>query len=329
LEVPDLASRLAQKQAEAAEAQARLKLLEIGPRPEEIAEQRGRAVRAKVWRDLADKDLACLQQTFAEELVRLDKRIAQHRAELDAAKDCQERARQLRGAALAEETFRDSERKLRVCEALLGQAEAQKRIRQTKGLLEAQAELARRDKDWADAQALLRLLEAGTRPEEIAAERARLARAQEEVRYLEDVHHKLTIRSHGGGVVTTPRLKETVGQYCREGDLICVIEEPNSVEVEIAVAEEDVARVAPGQEIALKVRALPFETLSARVVRVAPAAAHGEVQANVTVYGRLEACPAELLPGMTGYARIYTGPTTPGNYLGARLLRYLRTEFWW
>lgn len=330
LHVPDLASRLAQKQAEAAEIQARVKLLEIGARPEEIAEQRGRALRAQAWRDLAQKDLACLKQTFAEELVRLDKQIAQHRAEVDAAQGCVQRARQLRGgAALAEEQFHEAERKLRVSEALLGQAEAEKRIRQAKGLLEAEAELARREKDGADAQALLRLLEAGARPEEIAAERARLARAQEEVHHLEDVRKRLTVCTTGGGVVTTPRLKETVGQYYREGDLICLIEEPNSVEVEITVAEEDVARVAPGQEIALKVRALPFETLSARVVRVAPAAAHGDVQAKVTVYGRLEACPAELLPGMTGYARIYTGPTTPGNYLGARLLRYLRTEFWW
>jgi len=329
LHIPDLASRLARKTAEAAETQARVKLLEIGTRPEEIGEQRGRVERAKAWRDLALKDLECLKQTLAEELIRLDKHIAQHRAEVDAAKDASDRAYRLRGSALAEEGFREAERKLRISEALFGQAEAEKRVRQTKGLLEAEAELARREKDWADAQALLRLLEAGARPEEIAAERACLARAEEEVRYLEDVRKKLTVCCTGSGVVTTPRLKEAVGTYCHEGSLICVVEEPKSIELEIAVAEEDIARILPGQEIALKVRALPHETLSGRVDRVAPVAAHGDTQTSVTVYGRLNGCPADLCPGMTGYARIYTGPSTPGRYVRDRLLRYLRTEFWW
>src|SRR5262249_18052884 len=57
LEVPDLESRLAQKCAEVSEVQARLKLLRIGPRPEEVAEQRQRAARAKAWRELGEQEL--------------------------------------------------------------------------------------------------------------------------------------------------------------------------------------------------------------------------------------------------------------------------------
>jgi putative peptide zinc metalloprotease protein len=47
LEVPDLASRLAQKRAEVREAQAKLRLLEAGPRHEEVVEQRYRVERAR------------------------------------------------------------------------------------------------------------------------------------------------------------------------------------------------------------------------------------------------------------------------------------------
>src|SRR5262249_34969171 len=57
LEVPDLDSQLAQKRAAVREAAARLRLLEAGPRPEEVAEQRGRVQRAQAWRDLAAQDL--------------------------------------------------------------------------------------------------------------------------------------------------------------------------------------------------------------------------------------------------------------------------------
>ena len=62
LEVPDLASRLAQKRAEVREAQARLRLLEVGPRPEEVVEQRRRVERARAWHDLARQDLTRLRR---------------------------------------------------------------------------------------------------------------------------------------------------------------------------------------------------------------------------------------------------------------------------
>jgi multidrug efflux pump subunit AcrA (membrane-fusion protein) len=130
-------------------------------------------------------------------------------------------------------------------------------------------------------------------------------------------------------LVTTPRLREKVGQYVREGDLICVVEEPAGLEVEITLAEQDVERVRPGQTVALRARALPLETLPARVDRIAPAAGHGDVQSTVAVYCRLDDSPPGLRPGMTGYGRVHTGPRPVGGVLLDRALRWLRTECWW
>src|SRR5262249_50159276 len=103
LEVPDLASRLAQKRAEGWEAQARRGLLEGGPRYEEVVEQRRRVERAKVWHDLARQDLARLHQVFEKELARLDQQIAQYQAEVTAAQDAARRARTLAGSAISAE----------------------------------------------------------------------------------------------------------------------------------------------------------------------------------------------------------------------------------
>ena len=47
LEVPDLSSKISEKQAEVNEARAKLTLVEVGPRKEEIDEQRQKAARAK------------------------------------------------------------------------------------------------------------------------------------------------------------------------------------------------------------------------------------------------------------------------------------------
>jgi putative peptide zinc metalloprotease protein len=340
LEVPDLDSRLSRKEAEVRESQARLRKLEVGPRKEVIVEQRARVARGVKWRDLAAQDLARNRAAHKEELARLDKQIAQHRAELELAKIKLDRSRRL-GKLIAPEEQEEAEKKCAVCGAQLEQARAQKKAREALGTLEAEAELARRERELAEARSALTLLEAGTRPEEIDAERARLARLREETRYLKEVQGKLRVYCTSPGVVMTPRLREKVGQYVREGDLICVIEEPAGLEVEIALPEQDAARVQAGQAVSLKARGLPFETLSAQVDRVAPGAttpeatplappaARGETAGTVTVYCRLRDPAPGLRPGMTGYARIDCGPRALGGLLGERVMRFVRTEFWW
>jgi multidrug efflux pump subunit AcrA (membrane-fusion protein) len=329
LEISDLASRLAQKWALVREAQAKLRLLEAGPRCEEVVEQRRRVERARAWHDLARQDLTRLRQVLEKELARLDKQIAQCQAEVTAAQDAVRRGRSLLGKAISAEQHQEVERRYHVCRAQLEQAQAEKDARAAKGTLEAETELARRERELADVQATLSLLEAGSRPEEVEAERARLARLREEARYLEQLQDKLPVHSPVPGLITTPRLKEKVGQYLREGELICVVEEPAGLEVEITLAEQDVARVQPGQAVALRARASPFETMAAEVGRVAPVADSGQVESTVTVYARFHEGSSGLKPGMTGYARVSTGPRPIGTILADRVLRWLRTEFWW
>jgi multidrug resistance efflux pump len=165
--------------------------------------------------------------------------------------------------------------------------------------------------------------------EEVEAERARLARLEEEARHLAEQQEKQAVTAPVGGLITTPRLREKVGQYLHEGDVIGTVEEPQGLEVEIALAEQDVARVLAGQEVGLKARALPFVTLTSRVDRVAPVAGRQEVQSRVMVYCWLDRAPAGMRPGMSGYARVYTGRRPVGAIILDRALRYLRTEFWW
>jgi putative peptide zinc metalloprotease protein len=329
LEVPDLTSRIAQKQAEIREGQARLRLLEVGTRYEELNAQRQRVERAETWRDLARQDLKRLEKALQEDLARLDKQAAKCRAELQQARELLDHSRKLRSLqAVTDESFREAQTKVQVCQAQEEQARAEKRVREAKGTLEAEAELARREKELADAQATLTLMEAGSRPEEIEAERARVARLEEDLRYLTGQSGKLTVTSPVAGVITTPRLREKVGQYLHEGDLIGVVEEPGGLEAEIALAEQDVARVQAGQTVKLKARATPFEMVEVPVDRLAPAAGKGEVQSTITVYCRLGDNAADLRPGMTGHARIVIGRRAPGLILLDRALRYVRTEFW-
>jgi multidrug efflux pump subunit AcrA (membrane-fusion protein) len=192
-----------------------------------------------------------------------------------------------------------------------------------------------------EAEARLRLAEVGPRSEEAQVARGQLLVAREDLRYLQDVGRRLTVASPVGGVVTTPRPRDRVGRYVQEGDLICVVEEASALEVEVSVAEQDVARVRPGQPVELRARALPLATLRGRVDRVAPAATRpdpgtaaaapprGEAPGTVTVYCRLDGGVPGLRPGMTGHARVSCGPRPAGEVLRERVLRVVRTEFWW
>jgi multidrug efflux pump subunit AcrA (membrane-fusion protein) len=332
LEVPDLASRTEQKQAEVREARARLRLLEAGARPEELAQQRRRAERASAWRDLAAEHLERAGVALRADLKRLDGQIAQHRAELEHATECLERLHNVVGASRSECAVAEKER--RVVEALGEQARALKQARQAVGTQDAEAELARRDKELADERARLALLEAGSRPEEVEAERARLARLEEELRHLGWLKEQTRVTCRSGGVVVTPRLRERVGQHVKEGDLIAVVEDTSSLEAEVAVPEGESARVRVGQRIGLKVRALPHETFAAEVVRVAPSARAADPEkpeevGRVAVYCRLDGPVEGLRPGMTGYARIYSEERSVGGYVLDRAVRFVRTEFWW
>src|SRR5262249_9979181 len=111
LEVPDLDSQLAQKQAAAREAEARLRLLEEGPRPEAVVEQRLRVKRNREWRDLAGQDLARARNVLREALAALEEQITQCRAEQTQAQDSVARYQKLIGGqTISAEELKEAEK---------------------------------------------------------------------------------------------------------------------------------------------------------------------------------------------------------------------------
>ena len=185
---------------------------------------------------------------------------------------------------------------------------------------------------------------------QIRAGEAQVRRLREELAYLRDLERRQPVASPVAGLLITPRLAEKVGQYFREGELICEVEDPALLEAEIAVPEQEMARVRTGLAVRLKARVAPFDTLRAAVTRVATGARSGvptpagtgagaaplpvdtgELPGRVTVCCTLadSAYVAGARPGMTGHARIDCGEGPAGKVLGRRLLQYVRTEFWW
>src|ERR1700704_5979420 len=127
LEIPDLSRQLAQKLAEQREAEAKLRLLEGGARPEELQELRQKVQRAKHWRDRARLDLDRKSTGFKEELTRLDEQISQAQTQLEFNQGLFERAKLLVDKkSLPYDQYLDAERQVNLTKAQLQQAEAQK-----------------------------------------------------------------------------------------------------------------------------------------------------------------------------------------------------------
>ena len=334
LDLPDLRSQITRKQAELQEVEATLKRLQKGPRSEEMAEQRARVERAVTWRDLGKRDLERANSGLQHEIVRLDHQIKQSQTELNYTINAVHRAAKLYSAgALAGDQYRSEYKRYELSASQLAQAQAAKLARQADGVRLAEAEVARREKELEDARATLSLMQAGSRPEDIEAETAKRTRMLEELKFLRDQQGKLKITATSPGVIATPRMQDRIGQLAELGSLICIVEDVSTLSVEIAVAEEDVAGIQPGQSIELKARALPFDTFVAKVDRIAPSAnglpeKHPN-QNTVTVYCHVDNPDGKLKSGMTGVARVYRGRRSLGINLVNQGLRYFRTEFWW
>ncbi|HET6880097.1 MAG TPA: efflux RND transporter periplasmic adaptor subunit [Pirellulales bacterium] len=330
LEVPDLESKIAGKQAELRETEAQLRLLKTGTRQEELDDARERVERAVEWRDLAKADLKRAQAACEKNLARLEQKGVEAVASLKQAIEDVERMSDLyRRRVVSEQQLHEAQTAYKKAKAQLAQVRSEKAAEESVGTLKSEEELARREKELDEAKAALTLLEAGSRQEEIEAAEASLARQKEELAFLEEQKSKLPLFSRVDGVITTPHLKDRVGEYIEQGGLVCEIKESSSLEIEISIPEDRISKVKPGQCVDLKARALPYETFAAEVERIAPAATSGDHQSTVVVYCRLVNESTALKPEMTGHARVYCGKKPIGEIGLDYVLRFIRTEFWW
>jgi multidrug resistance efflux pump len=207
----------------------------------------------------------------------------------------------------------------------------QEKLVSRKEFEEARELLSVRDKELQEANDRLKLLLAGSRPEEIEALEAELTRLAAQQQYLQEQLQLLCIVSPATGVVTTHLLKEKIGQHVARGDLIAEVHEMKTINAEITVPEKEIADVRLGQNVVLKARAHPGLDFRGAVTAIAPVASQTNDwrnQRTILVTTQLDNHSLQLKPGMTGLAKIYCGDQRALALLGRRIVRYLRVEVW-
>jgi hypothetical protein len=110
--------------------------------------------------------------------------------------------------------------------------------------------------------------------------------------------------------------------------MFCSIVSEGVVIVEMPVPEKEIADVAPGFPITLRVRGFPSHPYEARVKELAPIAVDLQGVRKIVVQGELANPDGSLKSGMTGVGKILCGEKRIADLVTRRMVRWLRTEFW-
>lgn len=159
-------------------------------------------------------------------------------------------------------------------------------------------------------------------------QRIRMASYRTEADVLEERVAASIIRSPTAGVVLTPRPEERLGARVDAGDLVVLVGRTDTLELELGVEQRDIARVAPGQDVRLRVDALPQRTFTGTVTSIGRL----PVDSGDAVLFPVRAVVANpnglLRPGMAAHARVLTGPASA---LGRVLRNPIRAGrlLWW
>ncbi len=285
----DADARLAVQQAEAAlkAAQARLDELKAGPRPEEVEEAKAAVAMAQ----------AALQRLLKPDPVQ----VAAARAELAQAEVALRRAQDAYDRVKWDPAIGARPEALQLEQATGAYNVAKARLDAL--LNPSSADVAAARAQLQQARARLALLEAGARPETIAAAEAEVARAKAALEAARLALARCEVRAPFGGTVGDVAVR--VGELVAPGQPLVVLGDLTTLQVETTDLDEvDVARVAVGRRVTVTFDALPERVFTGTVVRISPMAASGTGGVRYTAVIALDEMDPVLRWGMTAFVDI-------------------------
>ena len=328
LETADLALQVAQAEAALAAAESELGQLLAPPRPEDVAVQEAnlRAMEAQVNAAAADRNQVGAGPD-AGEIAAAASELASAIVDQKSAFDRHESTMQCKKIA-AGTTFPGGKvlsEDMIFCPAL-GVPEEQARYNleaADAALIAAQAQLdeltggpdpdqlrASEANVWTvaaqrdAAQAQLDLLLAGAMAEEIQTAEASVVDARAALEQAQLALERATLMAPIAGTVT--RLDIQPGEIANANQLIVVLSDLVTLELEANLDETEVARVMAGQEARVTLDAFPGTELVGEVTQIASVAQSGNGAVVYPVTVRLEPSDLPVRAGMTADASIVT-----------------------
>jgi Multidrug resistance efflux pump len=310
--------RISELNGELAKNRNALKVLRDGARAEDIERQRKEVAAKRTALDNARR--------IDEQRNQLIETIEQKRSQLKLDQQALERGRDLSKAGLIARAELDkletaveiSERELRAAEAAL------RALTET-----SEKDIALKGQELAVAEAVLKSMLAGSRPEEILQAKAEVDKLEDQIRILKEQLAKTEIRSPIDGIVSTPYLERKLNENLAAGQELCRIIDYTRVSLEMQVPQKEMADVGHGFPVSMTPSSFPSMNLEGRVDFIAPVAQTVNGQQMVVVKSEIPNDEMLLKPDMTGFAHIHVGSRRIVDVMTRRLVRWIRTEFWY
>jgi len=159
-------------------------------------------------------------------------------------------------------------------------------------------------------------------------QRVRAAALRREAAVLDEQLRAMVLRSPVNGVVLTSRPEERLGAWLAEGDGLVLVGRTDTLELEFGVDQRDVARVGTGDEVRLRVDALPQHTFAGRVASIGQVPAETAVRVAFPVRALVGNESGVLRPGMAAHARVLTAPASAAGRMLRAPLRQARLLWW-
>jgi GAF domain-containing protein/multidrug resistance efflux pump len=190
---------------------------------------------------------------------------------------------------------------------------------------------AEREATAADAASADRLAALATSRGDAAEERLHRIRGEalrRELSLLDEDLGRTSVRAPAAGLVLTPRLEERTGTSLGEGDLLLVLGRTDTLELELGVEQHDILRVRPGQEVRLRVDALPSRTFAGRVTSIAQLPFEEGEEVRYPVRASVPNPDGLLKPDMVAHARVLTDPASMAGRVLRAPVRWVRLLWW-
>jgi len=315
-------AQLAVQEAQAAltSAQAQLAQVQAPPRTQEVAvaEAQLEAAEAALTRAAAQRDQLAAGATDAD-VAAAEAQLAQAQAQQIQAEDAHDATMECyefrlpngkeRKVCPALGTFEELTR-FQMLAANDGLAAAQAQLEAAQGgasaqLRAAQAAVCSATAQRDAAQSRLDLVQAGATAEQVASAEAGVAQAEAALATAQAALDRTEIRAPFAGTVVEVTVDP--GDTARPGAVAVVVATLDRLQVRTTdLTELDVARVAPGQPVVVKVDALPDLELRGHVARVEDQSVDYRGDVTYPVVVELDELVPELRWGMTTLVEIET-----------------------
>ena len=171
--------------------------------------------------------------------------------------------------------------------------------------------------ELANKTSTLRLLKSPPRPEEEAVLISEINRQQSEVDYLLEQRKAQTLVSPIGGTVIGSR-----------DDRVLSVIDNDRVELLVPVSDFDLPLIRTGQAAVIKVRSFPDRLFDGQVARIPETAKLIDDHPFFMVSVIVENQEGLLREGMSGYAKIKVGESSPIKLAWRKIQSLTRVEFW-